>query len=333
MCALTGLLANASPGQAASFDDQFARAVETKGSSYVAARDAIIAKKSRALSFLRGKLSAPDWHAQVLAAAMISRITDPDLYTHYERLTIVPVVRLRNMNTHLGGGVGLRVDPSEEFLRRDWVTGPVNDRAYFYGLDNLRRDFADSGVPFLTELALKGSILTKPAPKTDLPEDKPDKLYTKEEAAQILNVSMKLLDGWMDGSTITKTLVRQSPRHVEVMISHIELQGFIRRYMEPWRDPDLDYGELARCWAAIQLRAFTDDTRAMNALTELLRSRSEPATVRRSAAWALGASRDKNAVAPLTSAQTDTDASVAARAKEALEILNADLAAGKPRPK
>lgn len=289
--------------------DQFQTMVSAKGTAYVEKRNAILARGQAALPFLQGQAKSEDWQTRVIAKAVASRLERPELLSRYEMLSITTIVNARGQHVirmeSLAQAAGAFGRPSQDpELVRSGRTGGIrlND------------------VPFLIEVALKGSILHKPTVSVQMPEAGPDTMYDMTQVADMLGIDEELARMWM----ANKAFHEQPGGSLKVR--HSDLKAFVGAYLWPEKpENDAVYAEDARCWAIIKLGDFCEDQDAVKTLETLLFS-SEPTRIRAYAAIALGLSGQPTAIDLLKKAEGDQDPVVARHAASSGERLQAMLA-------
>ena len=296
--------------QGSTLEQLFAEAVRAEGLDYVNTRNSMIERKTEAVAFLKSKRSGSDWHARVLAEAMIGRIEDPELYTTYYDYYLIPAI---------GRSVMFRV---VTFYSLDWVVNRQYNtlsaiRTAVISRSSRRRSVG-TDAPFLVELALKGSVLKKPTVHYELPPEDTEAKYTISEVAEILNVHEKLARKWMVSEA------RHDHKGGPLLVKQSRLKYFVNAYLRP--DPsssavDPHYREEARCWAMLMLgNCFGDDPVTIPLLVELLQS-SESTRIRSYAALALSTTGKDEAINPLTQARNDPDKQVREAAERSLARL------------
>ncbi len=281
----------------------FAQALKADGADYVSIRSKIIARKAEALPFLRSKISDPDWHVRVVAQIMIAHIEDPQTYARYEE----KMMTIRRGIMHRGA-------PSfyDDAYGAPFAPGP--DSKAKIRLADARRQYSEtSAIWFLAETALMRSVSCKPVRVMSLPNADPDTLYSSDEIAQMLNVSLKTVESWMN------RLIRiQRIPGVGVRAKLRDVRSFAEGYLRP--DCSIYYQEAVRLRAMLTLSSFADNPTVIPLLRELLESR-ESTKIRGYAAIALGQSGDARAIIPLWRARNDSNKQVKEAAGKSLKRL------------
>ena len=308
-CTIPALSVSRAQAQGLTLEQLFAQAVRAEGLDYVSARNAIVERKVEALPFLRYKLSDPDWHARVIAEAIIGRIEDPEQYRTYEYYSI----------TYIAGSAMLHV---QNFYSLDYAVNSLYSGFLIGDAVRSRQsgkyDFGITGFPFLAELALKGSVLKKPIVHYQLPPDDPEAKYTIAEVARILNVSEKLAKQWIGSEA------RRDYEGGPKLVKQSDLKSFVNACLRPDTSSspvNPRFRESARCWAMLKLGdCFNDDPATFPLLVELLQF-GESTMIRGYAALALSITGKQEAIYPLTQAQNDRDEQVRDAAQRSLARL------------
>jgi len=285
--------------------DSLSSLLAARGKEYVAIRDSLVAKGQAALPALQARLTDPDWHVRLVARAVIGRIKHLDAYTRYERLSVVPIMSARTAHIVTPGTLAEKCGVS--------ATERESDR------NRLKHFFESDGVAFLVEVALKGSIISRPLAGVQLPAADPNTLYTMEEVADMLGVDEELATTWMAFKAF-----HEYPGE-PLKIRHNDVKTFAGAFLGPSnRASESTYSQDARRWAIILLGDFCEDPAAVSTLAELIQS-SEPQTIRAYAATALGLSNSASVIDSLTQATKDGDEQVAAAARSALQRVQTTL--------
>lgn len=297
----------------------WSQALQKTGLEYMDVRAEILGRGPEAVSFLEEKLTEEDWHSRMLAQALIERIRDPDQYRYYEELLVVPI-----------RWAGMNVLPAYEVLprmargmRRGRLPGDGPPPTPKGGLHELE------AVPFLAELLLKRSVPQQPNISDELPKEAPEKLYTIEEVAEALNVTVKTAQYWVEELYLLP--VRRGPDG-GLLVGQEGLQEFARRnyIAEEYRsreESQLAYSALARSYGAGVLGTL-DHPLVVPVLIEVLES-DDYMEAKYGAKWGLALAKSWGTLGQLVSSLEHEDATVRAAAAEALRRIK-DRAAAWP---
>jgi hypothetical protein len=295
---------NSTQVQAEVLKQQLDDLVSAKGADYVAIRENIISKKAEFLPILKSRMNESDWHIQLAAKAILSHIEDPETYTRYEERIMT-----------VGGPWRYHSPPSFYDQLRGTVFSPqpgLDARFYFSAAkDSLK----EASWPwFYAEVAYKQSVLKRPIRDIQIPNDDPEKLYTKDQVADICQVSQETAKHWLEASMMR--IIKAG--NGEKQVSNEDLRDFVKWYLK--ENSSTEYKESVRCSAMMILSYFSDNPVVIPLLTELLQS-NESTKIRGYAALALGASGNPGAIEPLTKAASDSDSQVKEAAQRALKRL------------
>ncbi|MHC4361397.1 MAG: HEAT repeat domain-containing protein [Planctomycetota bacterium] len=227
----------------------FEQALEAKGDAYIELRNQIAGSKDAA-SFLKPRLSEPNWKTTIIAEAILGRIEQPQTYRHYEELLIVPLKKARGLNREEPTIIGFRPFESIghiaqcEELNRHRPEGTEATRSPTRSRDLEPALHQDNAVPFLVEITLKDTAGKLPDLASQIPLAKETKIYSVRDAAALLGVTQKTVDSWRAAYLLTRSFERDK-------IQHSDLAVFFGRYHEPessrrgvFHEPDLSQEHL-----------------------------------------------------------------------------------------
>ena len=287
------------------FGKLFDRALEAKGDEYVKLRNAIIGRNEGAVPFLKVKVRDQDWKTAILAEAMLGRITDPERYTHYKELLIVPI----KSAWLLEEGTVMGARPFDDI--RVIAKGQWGWRSQSYGEDNVitfdRALHQEDAIAFLIELGLKDCVRELPNVASEIPLSSFKEGYTSEEVGEVLGVTKRTTERWCGAQMVL-------PYDESQKVSHTTLRRFAERYGgRPRRFEGDKARSVGRCYAAIRLGRF--EHRAITpALIELLKTD----TCEYVRVYAAGQLRTKETLEPLLGALKDENIEMRAEAATSL---------------
>ncbi|MHC4153345.1 MAG: HEAT repeat domain-containing protein [Planctomycetota bacterium] len=209
----------------------FKQALEAKGDRYIELRNQIAGSKD-AVSFLKARLSDPNWKTAIIAEAVLGRVEQPQTYRYYEELLIVPLKKARGLNRESPTIIGFRPFESIPYiaqceksnLRRPESTEVTRTARHTRDLEPALHQ--ESAVPFLVELLLKDTARELPDLASQIPLVKETKIYSDSDAAALLGVTQKTIASWRAAYLLTRCFERDK-------IQHSDLVAFFGRYHEP----------------------------------------------------------------------------------------------------
>jgi hypothetical protein len=162
--------------QPPSLERLFEQALEAKGDTYIELRNQIAAGKD-AVSFLKARLSDPNWKTAIIAQATLGRITEPRRYAGYDAFLVLLVDQIHRSESIVGPV--RQIEPVAKWLPqyrkelRDEYRGSPQINA---GLDEMAKDKA---VPFLVEVAIKNSVRYSDYPRLGYSDEFLDKYFRR----------------------------------------------------------------------------------------------------------------------------------------------------------
>jgi len=133
----------------------FNRAIAAEGAAYLQVRDAIVARGTEAVPFLKQERSGKDRTRRILAAAILGWISEPQKSTRREEL--VHAALIRSQSYALDRPSSLQLEAAR--VPRALAVGPTGIVEGPATKDRIHDELHEgSAVPFLLELVLKGAI-------------------------------------------------------------------------------------------------------------------------------------------------------------------------------